>query len=88
MRINSNDEMSGFSVIKLREFFKRYTDNWDVESIMYFFDISKKNEASKLMKEFENEGLIEKGNKFRDKQLWRNTIKGNALALASAAKPI
>ncbi len=40
MRINSNDEMFGFSVIKLREFFKRYTDNWDVESIMYF--LSKK----------------------------------------------
>lgn len=87
MRINSNEEMFGFPVMKLREFFKRHTNEWDVENVMCFFDISI-NEASKLMKEFEKECFIEKAIKFRNKQLWRNSIKGNALALASAAKPI
>lgn len=33
MIINSKDEMFGLPVMKLREFFKRYTDNWDAESI-------------------------------------------------------
>lgn len=46
MRINSNDEMFGFPVIKLREFLKRYTDNWDLESIMYFFDKAKIRQIS------------------------------------------
>lgn len=87
MRINSNDEMFGFPVMKLREFFKRYTNEWDVESVMQFFDIGR-NEANILMKQFEEGSLIEKGSKFRNEQLWRNSIKGNALALASAAKPI
>ena len=40
------------------------------------------------MRQFVEESLIEKGIKFHDEQLWKNTIKGNALALASAAKPI
>lgn len=87
MIINSNDEMFGLPVMKLREFFKRYTNDWDVENIMYFFDLDREK-ADALMIQFEEEDYIEKGSKFRDEQLWRNSIKGNALALASAAKPI
>jgi len=87
MQININDEMFGLPVMKLREFFRRYTNNWDIENIMYFFDFDREK-ANTLMIQLEEEGYIEKGNKFRDEQLWRNSIKGNALALASAAKPI
>ena len=79
--------MFGLPIMKLRGFFKRYTNNWDIENVMYFFDLEREK-ADALMIELEREGYIEKESKFRDKQLWRNSIKGNALALASAARPI
>ena len=87
MIINSKDKMFGLPVMKLREFFKRYTDNWDVESIMCFFDLDRKK-ADALLIQLAEEGYIEKGSKFHEEQLWTNSVKGNALALASAAKPI
>jgi len=87
MQIKSNDELFGLPIIKLREFFKRYTVIWDIENVMYFFDLDREK-ADALIIELEREGYIKKESKFRDKQLWRNSIKGNALALASAAKPI
>jgi hypothetical protein len=87
MQIKSSDEMFGLPVMKLREFFRKYTNDWDVENVMYFFDFDREK-ADTLMIKLEGEGYIEKGNKFRDKQQWVNSIKGNALAVASAAKPI
>ena len=39
MQIKSNDKMFGLPIMKLRGFFKRYTNNWDIENVMYFFDL-------------------------------------------------
>lgn len=87
MQINSNDEKFGLPVIKLREFLKRHSYNWGVESLMNCFDLSR-DKADAIMIKLEEEGYIEKTNIDHEEQLWRNTTKGNALALASAAKPI
>lgn len=88
MVVNSADEMFGFQIIKLREFFRKYSmHEWDAENMICFFDIDK-TKANKLMKAFKEKGFIEKWGKFRNVQLWRTSIKGNGLALASAAKPI
>lgn len=87
MRIKSSDKILGISILKIRDFFKRHTTQWDIGNIMHFFCLDKR-EAKILMKEFEKENLIEKTEKFNNEQLWRNSTKGNALALASAAKPI
>lgn len=54
---------------------------------MNFFDLDREK-ADALIIELERESYIKKAGRFRDEQLWGNTIKGNALALASAAKPI
>jgi predicted nucleotidyltransferase len=87
MQISSNDTLFGVPIMKLRAFFKRYTDNWDVESVIDFFDFEQE-QAETLISELAREGYIEKGIVFHDELYWRNSIKGNALALASAAKPI
>lgn len=88
MQIKSNEEMFGLPIIKLREFFKRYMiSDYCIENVMEFFDLER-DKAEALIIKLEREGYVKKASKFRDEQFWENAIKGNALVMASAAKPI
>ena len=48
MRINSSDKILGIPIIKIREFFRRHTTQWDIGNVMRFFGLDKR-EANRLM---------------------------------------
>ncbi|MFT3952724.1 MAG: nucleotidyltransferase domain-containing protein [Oscillospiraceae bacterium] len=87
MTINSNDSLFDLPIMQFRSFFKKFFNNWDVEDLMLFFNLGKEK-ADDILIKLEAEGYVEKERKLQDIQLWKNTIKGNALGIASAAKPI
>lgn len=91
MRINSKDKFLGQSILKLRELLK-YTGgrSWEDKAIRRVIkNILEVDDsvAEIILSGLSSEGYIEKTN-IGDRNVWVNTIKGNSLSMASAAKPI
>lgn len=88
MRIDSSDILAGQPLMKIREFLKYvHSRDWTIDYVTHKFAIDE-SAALAIVDILEKEGYIEKSNKFRDEQTWSNTLKGNSLAMATAAKPI
>jgi predicted nucleotidyltransferase len=88
MHINPGDTISGIRVIKLRDFLRKSGQSvkWREEYISSSLHLHGK-QTLELLAELENRGYIEKDEFYDGQQYWHNTIRGNALGGASAAKP-
>ncbi len=89
MRIDPKDHIADVEILKVRDFLRRVsnTDEWEDDFVVYHLKISLKK-ANRLINELNRKGYIEPVRIVRKKQFYRNTIKGSALGLATAAKPI
>lgn len=91
MRINSNEFLIGVPILKIRKLLS-YTGGteWNeknlIEVVSSLLDLNVK-ESNNVVDGLIKEGYMEKV-KHNSGQIVVNTIKGNALAIASAAKPI
>jgi predicted nucleotidyltransferase len=88
MHINSNDTICGISIMSVRNFLRRSgrLRNWRAEYASSLLKLDEK-QTVELLIELEEKGYIEKDELYYGEQCWHNTINGNALGGASAAKP-
>lgn len=88
MRINSNDTICGINIISVRKFLRSNSrlQYWHAEYLSSSLKLDEK-QTGELLVELEKRGYIEKDEFHYGEQYWRNTINGNALGGASAAKP-
>ncbi|HEX9428787.1 MAG TPA: hypothetical protein VF944_00250 [Candidatus Bathyarchaeia archaeon] len=83
MRIEPDEHIAGLPALEIRRFMKRTGDlTWDLDLMRAELGVSLKD-SKKVAKRLEALGLIE-----RVGTSWRKTVKGNALANASAARPL
>jgi predicted nucleotidyltransferase len=89
MRIDPKEKIAEVPILKVRKLL-RYVDNemeWGENLAAGLLEISPKN-VNILLQELERMGYIEPGRVLDRQQLWRKTLKGSTLGLASAAKPV
>lgn len=87
MRIESNATLADMPILEIRNLLKRNRCcNWSAATVRYAFKTSFKN-ARHTISKLENAGYIEPVIVGK-KTYWKNTLKGNTLAMATAAKPI
>lgn len=89
MRIDSNENIADVKILKVRDFLRRLdnTDEWEIDFVVYRLKLSTKK-ANRLINELNRRGYIEPARIYKQKQFYRKTLKGSALGLASAAKPV
>lgn len=88
MQINKDDLIAGYSVLEIRKIMKKARDlKWNSDLVEELLDITP-TKAKRLLKELQVQNYIEKVEIKGDIQYWKNTLKGNQLALASASQPI
>ena len=88
MRINPSDTIAGVNIVKVRDFLRKsgQSPKWRADFASSAFQLNEK-QALDLLAELESKGYIEKDELNYGEQYWHNTIHGNALGGASAAKP-
>jgi predicted nucleotidyltransferase len=88
MRINASDTICGISIMSVRNFLRSSSQpqKWRAEYLSSLLKLEEIQTVELLM-ELEEKGYIEKDELYYGEQYWRNTINGNALGNASAAKP-
>lgn len=88
MRISSDARIADHPILEVRRLLQlgqaRHFNQDDVEKVLSL----KKKAAKQFIQTLANEGYIVRDVEWPDDELWNNTEKGNALANASAAKPI
>ncbi|MHB1652321.1 MAG: nucleotidyltransferase domain-containing protein [Desulfitobacteriaceae bacterium] len=88
MGIEKNDVLGGQPIFKVRELMKRGSwGPWNETLVGQVLD-SDSADTNKLIQVLINEGFIERMTDPTGEVQFINTIKGNALGMASAAKPI
>ena len=89
MRIDSKENIADVKILKVRDFLRRLdnTDEWEDDFVVYRLKLSPKK-ANSLINELNRRGYIEPARIYKQKQFYRKTLKGSALGLASAAKPV
>ena len=89
MRIDSKENIADVKILKVRDFLRRLdnTDEWENDFVVYRLKLSPKK-ANSLINELNRRGYIEPARIYKQKQFYRKTLKGSALGLASAAKPV
>jgi len=89
MQIDSTQKIAGFPILQVRKLLKGFFSDYrsiEYPAICLGIDMLA---AKRLMRELENLGYIEKFTPRGTKEIYyRSTVAGNALALASAAKPV
>ncbi len=89
MRIDSKEQIADVEILKVRDLLRRVnnTDEWEDDFVVHRLKISPKK-ANRLINELNRRGYIEPTRIYRQKQFYRETLKGSTLGLASAAKPV
>ncbi len=87
MNINSNEKILTTPILEIRNLLRKTRNHlWGIEYVESALKISRED-AQTLIEELLRRDLIEYDTSFGDMKL-QNTVNGNALALASAAKPV
>lgn len=88
MKINAKDTILDTPILTIRKFLKN-TSRGEIWSESLACQLLKLDvdETRRLLDELSRLGYIEQASSRNGQQRWQNTIQGNALALASAAKP-
>jgi predicted nucleotidyltransferase len=88
MRIKSSDWIVGYPALTIRKLMREGRGgSWGLSLVEDVLEVSSRT-AKRVIRDLEKEGFIERDDFLKNKQYWRTTIKGNALSMASAAKPI
>jgi len=89
LRIDRNKKLAGIPILEIRRLLRRSKNiyQWNVFFVQEELGVSI-DQANAIIESLEKEGYVEPGEISRDEKYWRNTVKGNALALGSAAKPL
>lgn len=87
MHIDSKNTLAGQPILKIREFLRRNQScNWGEMTVRSTFNVDSKT-AKGIISFLNRRGYVEPI-QISGKTYWKNTIKGNSLALSSAAPPI
>lgn len=87
MRISREQIICGVPAIALRDAFKRLDSSWDIEYLAGLLKVPSE-QAQECLSCLLGEGYVEPDSEVHGRQLFRVTLKGGALTLASALKPI
>jgi hypothetical protein len=88
MRISSPDRVAGQPVLQIRKLLRLGEDYvWGQKHVEIFLGVDATT-AEQVLKMLDAEGYIERDQSRPKDVAWINTIKGNALAHASAARPV
>lgn len=90
MYINPKSKIAGQPAIKIRNFLRR-AGNLNLQWSMHFLKEQLKiplEEAKTVLSKLVEKGYVKSGSHYSGGKYWETTLKGNALGLASAAKPI
>jgi hypothetical protein len=88
MRINPDDTICDIAIVGVRNFLRRSgrSEKWRLDFASSLLNLNEKQTLD-LLTELEEKGYIEKDELYDGEQYWHNTISGNALGGASAARP-
>ena len=88
MHIDSKATITDIPILNVRQFLRRNANlDWNLDNLAQALKITPE-EAQKLIAELQSQEYIEPSPVDYETPHWQNTIKGNALANASAAKPV
>jgi|SRR5882724_387815 len=88
MQIQASQTIVGQPALKIRRLLRRgYSTAWGIGFVEEVLHVDSKT-AKRIIKGLESEGYIEKKDSGRHGDYWENTVKGNALAMATAAKSV
>ncbi len=89
MRIDPKEKIAEISILEVRKLLKSVDNEseWGKNLVTSLLQISPAK-AHKLLIEIEHKGYIERSAIIKKEQFWRKTLKGSAIGLASAAKPV
>lgn len=87
MRISRDQIICGIPAMQLRDAFKRLDSAFDVEHLADLLKVGPA-EAQACLDSLMVEGYVERDFEAEGRQFFRATVRGGALALASALKPI
>ena len=92
MRIDPSKMIAGQPALEIRRLLRRTRLAWlNIDTVCRELGVST-HEAQRVITGMENAGLIEKeksvGLDGKDYLFWENTIRGNALAMATTARPV
>ena len=89
MRVNLNERIAGQPVAKVRELLKRgFGWSWESSYVVKRLDVDRAG-AKKVVAALRRRGYIRKtASTSSGEDLWDNTMKGNAFANATGAKPL
>ena len=85
MRIDPHDELAGFPILDVRRFLRRCAGCGFTTSYVGYVLRSNRADAQRLINALVERGFAEPE---RRKDEWKLTIAGNAMGMASAAKPL
>ncbi len=89
MRIAPKEKIAEVPILEVRKLLKDVDNesDWGKNRVTSLLELSPQK-ANRLLQELERRGYIERGRIYKREQLWRKTLKGSTLGLASAAKPV
>lgn len=88
MRIDSKGTIAGRPSLEMRELMRYGRGGmWPLEFVAERLGVSDA-EAQRVIDELSHAGYVELDESFPSRDRWVNTVKGNALAQATAAKPV
>jgi predicted nucleotidyltransferase len=91
MKINTKDKILDVPILTIRDFLRQLKgpigDPWP-ESFAYQYLKFGTERNKEILNELSRQGFIEKTENLQGEQFWQNTIKGNSLANATAAKSV
>ncbi len=91
MRIDSKDDFLGVPILTIRNFLHRSRRRCGGSVSESFARQVLKfgpEQTREILDELARQGFIEKGGSCKGEQYWQNTIKGNSLSMATAARPV
>ncbi len=88
MHIDSKEKILETPILEVRKLLRKgHSDVWYIRLVTDTLKISE-GEALVLVEELVKQGFVQPVKRDDEKRRWENTLKGNTLALASAAKQI
>lgn len=91
MKINSKDKILDVPILTIRGFLRKASglagESWP-ESFAYRYFKFGPERNKEILDELARQGFIEKAGNLEGEQYWQNTIQGNSLANATAAKSV
>lgn len=89
MRLNRGDRIAGVDGLRLRDYFRRYSESVNYRTVMEEFSMTKRK-AQEVLEALQKLKMISPREFQHDKKMvsYETTIRGNALGMAKSGKPV